>query len=394
MAESYVTSLILLDEDKILADLNSTAIELGLINNVFETSRIYIYYAVFARVLGNITQTIAQYINNIDIETTTDEALLEQMIKPFVRKKESRVAKVILEFKRRSDFDQSLASQIFIPREFEVMTEGDDPIIFRTVESRVLWKNSYRVLVPAYSVEFGSLNNLMANTLTYFDDDSGLLQEIEVTNPYPAYGARDEETAFDTRNRLDMFRYGRDGNKEYLQELIFENGVSYHGYNLVEYWGGAGNVLIALDVASEEEYYDIIQNIEASKGAVGVKYHYCRVNYVYANIDVIVRVTNDRMYTEYQANEIEEHVFTATQLYFDNQMYVGRKLSKNRLEAFILQYLVDEKYDIYEIELKVTPQDESEFDEEKQQIKINEFERLVPNRIFTDIEYDVDDEYE
>lgn len=394
MAESYVTSLILLDEDKILADLNSTAIKLGLINNVFETSRIYIYYAVFARVLGNITQTIAQYINNIDIETTTDEALLEQMIKPFVRKKESRVAKVILEFRRRSDFDQSLASQIFIPREFEVMTEGDDPIIFRTAESRVLWKDSYRVLVPAYSVEFGSLNNLMANTLTYFDDDSGLLQEIEVTNPYPAYGARDEETAFDTRNRLDMFRYGRDGNKEYLQELIFENGVSYHGYNLVEYWGGAGNVLIALDVASEEEYYDIIQNIEASKGAVGVKYHYCRVNYVYANIDVIVRVTNDRMYTEYQANEIEEHVFTATQLYFDNQMYVGRKLSKNRLEAFILQYLVDEKYDIYEIELKVTPQDESEFDEEKQQIKINEFERLVPNRIFTDIEYDVDDEYE
>ena len=394
MAESYVTSLILLDEDKILADLNSTAIELGLINNVFETSRIYIYYAVFARVLGNITQTIAQYINNIDIETTTDEALLEQMIKPFVRKRESRVAKVILEFKRRSDFDQSLASQIFIPRDFEVMTEGNDPIIFRTAESRVLWKDSYRVLVPAYSVEFGSLNNLMANTLTYFDDDSGLLQEIEVTNPYPAYGARDEETAFDTRNRLDMFRYGRDGSKGYLQELIFENGVSYHGYNLVEYWGGAGNVLIALDVASEEEYYDIIQNIEASKGAVGVKYHYCRVNYVYANIDVIVRVINDRMYTEYQANEIEEHVFTATQLYFDNQMYVGRKLSKNRLESFILQYLVDEKYDIYEIELKVTPQDESEFDEEKQQIKINEFERLVPNRIFTDIEYDVDDEYE
>ena len=394
MAESYVTSLILLDEDKILADLNSTAIELGLINNVFETSRIYIYYAVFARVLGNITQTIAQYINNIDIETTTDEALLEQMIKPFVRKRESRVAKVILEFKRRDDFDQTMSSQIFIPREFEVMTEGDDPIIFRTAESRVLWKDSYRVLVPAYSVEFGSLNNLMANTLTYFDDNSGLFKEIEVTNPYPAYGARDEETAFDTRNRLDMYRYGRDGSKEYLQQLIFENGVSYHGYNLVEYWGGAGNVLIALDVASEEEYYDIIQSIEASKGAVGVKYHYCRVNYVYANIDVIVRVTNDRMYTEYQANEIEEHVFTATQLYFDNQMYVGRKLSKNRLEAFILQYLVDERYDIYEIELKVTPQNEDDFDEEKQQIKINEFERLIPNKIFTDIEYDVDDEYE
>ena len=71
MAESYVTALTLLDENKILADLNQIAIELGIIQNVFETSRIYIYYSVFARVLGNLTQTIAQYLNNIDIETTT-----------------------------------------------------------------------------------------------------------------------------------------------------------------------------------------------------------------------------------------------------------------------------------------------------------------------------------
>ena len=61
MADSYVTALLLLDENKILADLNAKAIDMGLINNVFETSRIYIYYAVFARVLGTLTQTIAQY---------------------------------------------------------------------------------------------------------------------------------------------------------------------------------------------------------------------------------------------------------------------------------------------------------------------------------------------
>lgn len=394
MAESYVTSLILLDEEKILADLNSIAIELGLINNVFETSRIYIYYAVFARVLGNITQTIAQYINNMDIDTTTDEALLEQMIKPFVRKREARVAKVILEFKRRGDFDPSLSSQIFIPREFEVMTEGDDPIIFRTAESRVLWKDSEKVLIPAYSVEFGSLNNLMADTLTYFENSGDLFQEVEVTNPYPAYGARDEETAFDTRNRLDTFRYGRDGTKQHLQELIFDNGISYYGYNIIEYWGGAGNVLIALDIDSEEEYYDIIQDIDANKGATGVKYHYCRVSHVPANIEVIVKITGDRMYTEYQTNEVEDHIFTATQLYFDNQIHVGKKLSKNRLEAYLLQYLIDEKYDIYEIELNVEAQSEEDFDQEKQQIIIEPFERLVPNKILTKIEYDIEEEYD
>lgn len=388
MAESYVSSLLLLDEDKILADLNNIAIEYGLINNVFETSRIYIYYAVFARVLGNLTKTIAQYINNIDIDETTDEALLEQLIKPFVKKRDAKVAKVILEFKRRSDYTGE-SSQIFIPREFEVMTDGDDPIIFRTAESRVLWKDSYRVLIPAYSVEFGSLNNVMADTLTFFNDDAYLVGEIEVTNPYPAYGGMDEETAFDARNRLDQFRYGRDGSKEYLQNLLFENGVSYYGYNIIEYWDGYGSVLIALDVESEEEYYDIVQSIESSKRD-GVKYHYCRVGYVYADMEVTVKVTGDRMYTEYQVDEIEQHIFTATQLYFENQMYVGRKLSKNRLEAFILQYLVDSKYDIYEIGLEVKPNINTEVDPETGQILVNEFERIVANTISTKIEYNIE----
>lgn len=385
MAESYVTSLMLLDENKILTDLNSVAIDLGLINNVFETSRIYIYYAVFARVLGNFTQTIAQYINNLDFEEATDEALLDILIKPFVKKKDAKVAKVILEFKRRSGVEDP--SEIFIPRDFEVMTEGDDPIIFRTAESRVLWKNSYRVLIPAYSVEFGSINNLMANTLTYFNDEgSYLTEEIQVTNPYPAYGGMDEETSYDTRNRLNAYRFTRDGSKEYLQDLLFQNGISYYGYNIVEYWDGFGSVLIALDVSSEEEYYDIVQSLESSKRD-GVKYYYCRVNHIYADMDVTIKITGDRMYTEYQVDEIEQHVFTAAQLYFENQMYVGKKLSKNRLEAFLLQYLVDERYDIYEIVLDVKPESGTEIDEDTGQILVNEFERIVPNQILTTIEY-------
>lgn len=387
MAESYVTTLILLDENKILSDLNQIAIELGLINNVFETSRIYLYYAVFARVWGNLTQTVAQYINNIDIETTTDEALLDQLLKPFLKKRDAKVSKVILEFSRREDSYLEELSNVFIPREFEVMTEGKNPIIFRTAESRILWKDSYRVLIPAYSVEFGSINNLMANTLTYFNDEETYLSaEIKVTNPYPAYGGRDEETAFDTRNRLDSFRYGRDGSKEYLQQLIFDNGISYYGYNIIEYWDGFGSVLIALDVSSDEEYDDIVQNIESMKRE-GVKYHYCRVQYIYANIEVIVRITGDNMFTEYQTNEVEEHIYTAVRLFFDNQIQVGKKLSKNRLEAYILQYLIDERYDIYDIEIKIEPNSDVDIDPVTKQFKISEFERLYPNKVLSTIEY-------
>ena len=267
------------------------------------------------------------------------------------------------------------------------MTEGNDPIIFRTAESRILWKDAYRVLVPAYSVEFGSINNLMANTLTFFNDNETYLSsEIQVTNPYPAYGGRDEETAFDTRKRLDSYRYGRDGSKEYLQQLIFDNGVSYYGYNIVEYWDGFGSVLIALDVPSEEEYYDIVQNIEAQKRE-GVKYHYCMVQHVYANINVTVKITGDNMFTEYQRNDVEQHVFTAVKLFFDNQIQVGKKLSKNRLEAFVLQYLIDERYDIYEMEIDIEPNSNIKIDPITKQFKINEFERLYPNRVMTTIEY-------
>lgn len=389
MAESYVTTLLLLDENKILADLNSVAIDLGLINNVFETSRIYIYYAVFARVLGNLTQTIAEYLSNLDFETTTDEALLDQILKPFLKKKNAKVAKVILEFSRREE-NANLeyeSSNIFIPREFEVMTQGNDPIIFRTAESRILWKDSSRVLIPAYSVTFGSINNVLENTLIYFEDnETYLTNEIKVTNPFPAYGGRDEETAFDTRQRIDFFRYGRDGSKDFLQQLIFDNGVSYYGFNIEEYWDGAGTVLIALDIPSEDEYNDIVQSIEASKRE-GVKYSYCRVQHIYINVDVVIKITGDNLYTEYQIDEVEQHVFTAVKLFFDNNIQVGKKLSKNRLEAYILQYLVDERYDIYDIDLLVESNSNVRVDPNTGQFLVNPFERMYPNQVFTRIEY-------
>lgn len=386
MAESYVTTLTMLDEERILADLNAIAIEFGLINNVFETSRIYIYYAVFARVFGNLTQTVSEYINNLDIDNTTDEALLDQLIKPFVKKRNAKVAKVILEFSRRDKSDPN-ATDIFIPREFEVMTEGNDPIIFRTAESRILWRDAYKVLIPAYSVEFGSLNNLSENKLVYFNGAE--YADIAVTNPKAAYGGLDEETAFDARNRIGLFRYGRDGSRDYLQQLIFENGVSYYGFNLIEYWDGFGSVLIALDVSSEDEYRDIVQNIESMKRD-GVKYHYCQVDYVYINITVTIKMLGENIFTTYDKNEVEEHIRTAVELYFKNNIYVGKKLSKNRLEAYVLQYLVDEKYDIYETEIEIASNTNLNVDEDTGQITVEGYQRLYPNKIRTVVEYNAD----
>ena len=285
MAESWVESIIELDENAILAQLNSIAQELGLINEIFSTSRIYLYYAVFARVWGNLTQIVLQYLDNIDLENTTDEALLERQIKPFVSKRYAKVAKVILKFSRRPEYSGSL-DEIIIPRDMEVSTEGDNPIIFTTAESRILWKNTQEVFIPAYSVEFGAINNVMANTLTYFNDVESYAQ-IQVTNPDAAFGGRDEETAYDTRNRIGLFRYGKDASKEAIQELLFENGISYYGFNIVEYWEGFGTVLICMDIESEEEFNDIIAIIEAQKPG-HVKYSYAMAEPIFVNIDLTI----------------------------------------------------------------------------------------------------------
>lgn len=389
MAESFSQIVAELDEEAILARLNSIAQELGLINKIFNTSRIYIYYAVFARVHGYLASIFTQYLNDIDIEETTDEALLEILIKPFVKKRDAKTAKTILEFKRRENNGDKPYNDILIPRDFEVMTEGDNPIIFRTAESRIMWKDTHKVLIPAYSIEFGSLNNLAANTLTFFDDGEHFA-EIEVTNPYPAFGASDEETAYDTRQRLGLFRYGRDSSKQAIQELLFENGISYYGFNIVQYWDGFGTVLICMDIDSEEQYNDIINEIEAQKPA-GVKYHYCMAEYIYANIDITVKMLSDDDLTPYQKDEIEQHIKTAVETFFVNQIHVGKKLSVNRLEAFILQYLYDERYDIYEIEATVEANNEEVMkDAETGQFKVSEFQRLYPNIVYTTIEYNTE----
>lgn len=387
MAESYVTSLIELDENAILTQLNSIAQELGLIKEVFTTSRIYIHYAVFARVFGNLTQIIAQYYDNIDIDSTTDEALLELQIKPFVEKRYAKVAKVILEFSRRKDFDKT-SHDIIINRNMEVSTEDENPIIFRLAEGRIFRKDSSKIYIPAYSVEYGAFNNVAENTLTFFDD-AEFFDEIEVTNPNPAYGGTDEETSFDARERIGLFRNSMDSTLDALRDILYANGIYYNNFNIVEFYSGLGTLLIAMDVDSEDEFYDIIALIESIRPGV-VKYEYCMVDHVDINITVTVKMVSEDMYTLYEKSEIEETIKNAIESYFANHMYVGRKLSINRLESYILQYLFDERYDIYEVEIEVENNAKLSVDEETGQLKIKQFEKIVPNLIYTNVEYNID----
>lgn len=370
-------------ETEILADLNRIAQELGLINQVFESSRINVYYAVFARVFGNLTTSIAQYIANINIDTCTDEALLEQLISPFVEKNRAKVAKTILTFKRRDIADDE-AEDIFIPRNFEVSTEGGNPIVFRTAESRILWKDSYFVKVPAYSVDLGVTNNVSANTLTYFNDVE--FHNVEVTNEYAAYGGTNEETAFDARQRIALFRYNRDGSITQLTSMLGELGFYVSQFNIQEYYDGFGSVLIALEVKNDDEYRDVINRIEFGKVA-GVKYHYCKVVPLYMNFNVTFKVVGSRIYDEYTVEEMNESVKSAIELYFTQNVFVGQKVSLKRLEAYALNYIANGNYEVYEIHLEITNDKFFKKDPDTGEIVVAPYEKIYPNKLEISTDY-------
>ena len=379
----------ILDEEEILADLNRIAQELGLINEVFEASHIYIYYTVFARVFGTISRIFGTYIDNIDINETTDEALLERLIAPLIAKRSARTAKVILTFTRR---EMNSDNDIFIPRNFEVMTEmTDNPIVFRTAEARILWRDTYSVKVPAYSIDLGAINNVNANTLTYFVDSE--FANISVTNEAPAYGGSDEETSFDSRQRILSFRYAREGAKAQLQSILAESGIPVESFRLTEFYDGYGSVLIALECDSDSMFQDTINRLEISRPQ-GIMYHYCKVEPLYMNFDVKVLVTGSRIYDEYSIEAINMSIKSAVELYFSQDVWVGMPLSLKRLQAFVLNYIVSENYEIYEIEMSIENEDKYEHDSKTGQVIVKPWQKLYANKLTIDVDYETEEDYE
>lgn len=375
-----------LDENEILADLNRIAQELGLINEVFESSHIYIYYSVFARVFGKISRVFGTYIDNIDINKTTDEALLERLIAPLIAKRSATTAKVILTFTRRNMLDST--SDIFIPRNFEVMTEmTDNPIVFRTAEARILWKDSYSVKVPAYSVNLGAINNVNANTLTYFVDSQ--FANISVTNEAPAYGGADEETSFDSRKRILAFRYAREGAKPQLQSVLNDAGIAPESYRVTEFYDGYGSLLLSIECDSDSMFQDVINRIEVSRPQ-GISYHYCRVDPVYMNFNIKVLITGSRVYDEYSLDVVYSSIKTAVELYFSQDVWVGMSVSVKRLQAFVLNYIVSENYEIYEIDMEIDNEEKFEHDDKTGKIVVKPWQKLYANKLTIDIDYEED----
>ena len=373
----------ILSEERILADILAIAQDKGVINEIFEQSRIYIYYSVFARVLGNLFSLYSQYLKSVDIFETTDEALLEILLRPFIQKKMATTSKTILRFRRR-DIDNFYHEDVRIPLGTRVSTEDTNPILFRTAEGAILRKNQYEIHVPAYSIEYGYKNNVGKDTLVYFHSD--VFSVIEVTNIVPATGGQNEETAFDARSRLHLFRYARDGSIDYVNKLITDQGIIPLNYSISQYYDGGGSLLIALDIDSIYQYYDIIKEIE-NKLFKGLSVHFCRVSRIYLNLNIDISITGTKMHDSYDVIDIKQKIGEAIEIFFEAKISVGTKLSIKRLEAFIINYLVQNDFEIYELDITVADNNNLVFDNETGEIIMEPYEKLYANKIQTEIHY-------
>ena len=170
---------------------------------------------------------------------------------------------------------------------------------------------------------------------------------------------------------------------------MVELGVGFYDYKIVEYFDGYGTLLIAIDIGSDEEFKDIIRQLDNRK-IPGVKYSYTQVDKVPVDIDISLKITGENLYNEYDKETLENHITTAIEIFIGNYCYIGQGLSVKRLEAYILNYVVDAGFEIYELDANILPNDELSINPQNGKYEVKPYQRIQANKVTTVFEYNLE----
>lgn len=355
----------------------SLYIQYGLVNRKFTKGRLGLLTSAIATEIGNIIGILNGYANQFTLQTCTDPALIDSMIKPFVRKVGAKSARVVLTFTRESGYNESIR----IPSGFAVSMSGNSDIVFKTAGDLYIWKGQPSANVVAYSVTAGSKYNVAAETLVYFGNATWNAR-MSVTNLGPAFGGADEESVNTAKQRAGLFRYDRDGTLANVRSLLYILGLSNQQYYLEQYGRGYGTVLIILDCDSDDEFDDLCKKIDYDKIA-GVKYHYVRATRTYLNFYVHLKTIGQTDYTETEKQNMYNIVQNTVQNIFAYSLSVGADLSVNKLVTQINTQLAG-AYDIYSVTVSF---DDGVSINKSNKITVEKAERIYTNKIVTDITY-------
>lgn len=367
--------------EEILTRLYDASIEVGLLNRRFEKGRIGLLYAVFAAEFENLFAIFDEYTKQFSLETVTDEALLESMLKQYLIRGTSNRARVVLRFTREADFNENIT----IPADFTVRDGSLDGAVFRTVEDLYMWKGTQSAIVVAYCDEIGSQFNVGADTLTVFDD-TAYITKLSVTNPESAWGGKDEETLEHARERVVNFRYKREGTIAHIIDQIQEfSDLEYQQYKITEYTEGYGSVGITLLMDNDYAYEDLCIDLEQNKLA-GIKYQFIRGVRKYIDLSVVITLGGNKDLTPTQDQEIYDKSDDIIRDFFGMGSGIGQDLSIDSLQASLNNQLSALQQNILKVEVSSASED-MVVNPVTRLIEIGDNEILSPNRVNTFINF-------
>ena len=313
------------DGNEVLSRLWNNLIASGVVNRRLDSTRIGLILSAIATELNTTLSLIKSYVSQFTLSTCTDRMLTENMARMFAVRRLKSKAKVVLEFSRLDNYNESVR----IPAGFAVRASSDPKIIFKTVSDVYLWKGLSKVSVLAYSIAAGKENNIEAGVLDTFQNN-GFNTSIGVINPKPAYGGYNDESIESFRNRAKGFRYARDGTLLDIRRQLYMLGIQDHRFSYTEYPNGYGSYQICIDVDSESELEDIISSLDYRKIA-GIQQVFLRAYRQYLNIYINIDTIGDVDYTPTQKNNLYNAVHTAIQKFFAAYCHVGADLNVNKL---------------------------------------------------------------
>lgn len=364
------------DGNEVLSRLWNNLIANGVVSRRLDSTRIGLILSAIATELNTTLSLIKSYMNQFTLATCTDRMLTENMARMFAVRRLQSKAKVVLEFSRLGDYNESVR----IPAGFAVKASTDPKMIFKTVADVYLWKGMKTVSVLAYSVAGGRVGNVEAGMLDTFQNN-GFNGSIGVINPKPGYGGYNDESIDSLRNRANGFRYARDGTLLDIRRQLYMIGVQDHRFSYTEYPNGYGSYQICIDADSESELEDIISSLDYKKVA-GIQQVFIRAKRQYLNIYIEIDTIGDVDYTPTQKNNLYNTVHDAIQKFFAAYCHVGSDLNVNKLKASINQELSN--YDVAALDISF---DNGIVIDKNSKIVIPDTHIFYPAKILTSLNY-------
>lgn len=372
-----MVQLIINDGTDILNNLWENLISSGAVTRRHDSSRTGLLFSAIATELNVAISLLQSYANQYSIDTMTDRILIENMATQYVQRRLASKSKAILVFYRMEGFTDSFK----IPVGFAVRANNAGNIIFKTASTVYVPKGTQSVSVVAYSLNSGDKNNVQANTLTIFANDTynGL---IGVTNPEPSFGGYNDESLSRLQERAQSFRFiNGDGTLMKLQNLLYEAGLQPSQYLLEEYIDGPGTYLICIDTDSDDAFQDAKRRVRYNH-TYGITPVFVRATRLYIDMYVTVQIAHEVDYTPNEKNALYNEINIAIQNFFASYCIVGADIRINALKAAINSSLSN--YDVANIDIDIA---NSVTVNNKNVIEIANTTIAYPNKILTTLEY-------